>query len=511
MRNLFGVFLLLFGLSASAQLSLTKSQIDFGTVQYKADKTQQVTISNSDNFDVNVTVKCYSKDFFVDDSSFVIRGNKSHTVNVFFSPRYNMTYNQEVVFVSSSRYGSLALDVRGKGQYDAYYASTFDKRDEDLKSALKSIISANYRNLGYTAARDAMYSNIDNVNGKVTCVYTGREATFNSRSGANSNNFNCEHTWPQSLFNQNEPERADIHHLFPTDAGANSRRSNYRFNVVSNASWSEGGSKLGSGIFEPRDEHKGDVARAMMYFAVRYQNYSSFLTNQETLLREWHNDKLPNDWSRKRNEAIFGYQRNRNPFVDYPEFTDRITSISTTANATLKAEITPSVDEIRLSGVPTWTSPYKLVLTNTGTASATINLAHSSSDITLSTNTANLQPGESITIEVTFKPTTQPVSDIIEVSGFGDNLDIKVSVGMSNIENINKENLELITSEGQIGVIPNQSGELYVMDIQGKTVFFTEIQSPFTEIMVDNLQSGAYFVCVKRKSNEQIVQRVWVP
>jgi hypothetical protein len=152
-----------------------------------------------------------------------------------------------------------------------------------------------------------------------------------------------------------------------------------------------------------------------------------------------------------------------------------------------------------------------LVLTNTGTASATINLAHSSLDITLSTNTANLLPGESITIEVTFKSSVQSISDIIKVSGFGDNLDIKVSVGLSNIENINKQNLELRTSEEQIGVVPNQSGELYVMDIQGKTIFFTEIQSPFTEIMVDNLLSGAYFVCVKRKSGEQIVQRVWVP
>lgn len=511
MRKLFGIVVFLSALSVSAQISLTKSQIDFGTVQYKGDKTQQVTIVNSNDYDVDIIVKSYSKDFFVDDSSFVVGGMKSHTVNVFFSPRYNMTYNQEIVFVSSSRFGSLALDVQGKGQYDAYYSATFDKRDEDLKSALKSIISANYRNLGYTGARDAMYSNIDNVNGKVTCVYTGREATFNSRSGANSNNFNCEHTWPQSLFNQNEPERADIHHLFPTDAGANSRRSNYRFGVVSNPSWTEGGSKLGSGVFEPRDEHKGDVARAMMYFAIRYQNYSSFLTNQESLLRTWHNDKLPTDWSRQRNEAIFGYQRNRNPFVDYPEFTDRITSISTTANASLKAVITPSVDEISISGLPSWTSPYKLVLTNTGSASASLKLTQSSTDITLSKQSANLQPGESITIDVTFKSSTQPISDIIKVSGFGDNLDIKVSVGSSNVDNIELEKIHLKTFEGEIIVTPNQLGGLYVMDIQGKTVFFTEIQSPFTEIMLDKLQSGAYFVCVKRKSGEQIVQRVWVP
>ena len=174
----------------------------------------------------------------------------------------------------------------------------------------------------------------DTVN-TLECVYTGRIITnYTNRSDAQTNyNFNTEHTWPQSLFSSQDPMVSDMHHLFPVDENANSTRSNNPFGMVSNPQWQQGGSKSAGGLFEPKDAHKGRAARALFYFAIRYQNYNSFLTGQEKILREWNTTFLPTTKDSFRNEAIYKLQKNRNPFIDHPEFADRITSISNTSNA----------------------------------------------------------------------------------------------------------------------------------------------------------------------------------
>ena len=58
--------------------------------------------------------------------------------------------------------------------------------------------------LGYSAARDQMYSSIDNVNGQIIGVYTGYTITSNNRSDA-FNKDKYEHVWPQGLFDKDEP------------------------------------------------------------------------------------------------------------------------------------------------------------------------------------------------------------------------------------------------------------------------------------------------------------------
>lgn len=220
--------------------------------------------------------------------------------------------------------------LKAQGTYsNTYYSNTRNKSQEDLKSALHQIISSPYRSQSYRHARDEMYADIDNDKGEVTCVYTGRRARFNTRQGANANSFNCEHTWPQSLFNSNSPMRSDIHHLFPTDVNANSQRGSLPFGVVQgNPSWQEGGSKKGGGVFEPRDAYKGDCARAMLYFVLRYEDYDNFLQSQESTLRQWHTQYPPNQSAKERNTAIADLQQNRNPFIDYPQFEERIASFS---------------------------------------------------------------------------------------------------------------------------------------------------------------------------------------
>jgi deoxyribonuclease-1 len=300
------------------------------------------------------------------DSSFVILSGDSIAVDIEFSPEHNMLHSQALVFKSASGFGHFPVMVDGQGTFSkSYYSTTQNKEEQVLKSALDTKLAAGYNSLGYTTARDNMYGTLDNSGGQVSCVYTGRTATFNTRSGANTNSFNCEHTFPQGFFNSNEPMRSDIHHLFPTDVTSNSRRGNDPFGVVSSSSWSQGGSKSGGGKFEPRDAQKGATARAMMYFVIRYQDYSNHFSGQEAILRSWHDSYPPSAGEIARNNGIFALQNNRNPFVDYPQFIERISDINTTSTANANYSTYYSDDTIMLAQ-GTGSFDYSFVIYNRG-------------------------------------------------------------------------------------------------------------------------------------------------
>lgn len=181
--------------------------------------------------------------------------------------------------------------------------------------------------LGYDRAREAMYGEIDNKQGVITCVYTGQTINQTPGNGSTPSGFSAEHTWPQSQGAEFEPAKSDLHHLYPATQSANSRRSNYPFCVVSTVTWEQGGSKLGkdnSGqtCFEPRDVHKGAVARSLFYFAVAYD--LELAPEYEAVLRTWHSAHQPTLAEQQRNDAIAAKQGSRNVFVDRPELVDRI-------------------------------------------------------------------------------------------------------------------------------------------------------------------------------------------
>jgi hypothetical protein len=272
------------------------------------------------------------------------------SVWVYFKPIHNIIHQSWLMVSSDAGNAKVAFPLKGTGTYaDLYYSNTQNLSEEALKTALKTIISTGHSALGYNLARDKMFMEIDNqkVNGQgapvntLECVYTGRVVTgYTSRADAQTNgNLNTEHTWPQSLFNSNDPMVSDLNHLFVTDNPANGVRSNYPFGMVSSPTWSIGGSKYASGVFEPRDAHKGAVARAMMYFVLRYEDYSTFFAPQEIILRQWHTQFAPNDAQQKRNIAIKAAQGNKNPFIDHPEFAERITLLAGTSVAPVRTTI----------------------------------------------------------------------------------------------------------------------------------------------------------------------------
>ena len=232
-----------------------------------------------------------------------------------------------VLIISFSTYASSECinqwdDLLSKKGDLGEYSELYGLCDNDLKEGLKDLVSTN-RDLGYTGARHAMFSEIDNVNGVVCSVYVNY--CLRTSGIPNHRKMNCEHSWPQSL-GATGIAKSDIHHLYPADSGVNSRRSNHPFCEVENEQWEDHGSRHGttSGkrCFEPTGARKGDIARSMLYFSMRYSKKVDSM--QEGFFKSWNYKDEVSEKEIERNELIDEVQGNRNPFVDVPEFIDMI-------------------------------------------------------------------------------------------------------------------------------------------------------------------------------------------
>lgn len=140
--------------------------------------------------------------------------------------------------------------------------------------------------------------------------------------------YNCEHVVPQSWFGKDQPMRGDLHHLFASEPRCNSFRGNlayYDFPDFDSGDRTDcGRADHGRRKFEP-DGGKGAVARATLYFLLRYPHEISQYNREDidTLLR-WHQDHPVSLYERHRNAGIFELQGNRNPLVDCPEWAEQI-------------------------------------------------------------------------------------------------------------------------------------------------------------------------------------------
>ncbi len=360
------------------QLSLSVSQLNFGTKQTNTKDSLTFRIRNADSLPITVSdINTHKAAFSVRDTIFTIPAHDSVTVKVFFQTNQNVTWNDILVVENSGGHGPLTLRLTGTGTYnEATYSSTQNLWENALKAALTSIVSG-HTSLGYNTARDHMFESIDDSGvDTIECVYIGRKVYATTRTAAQNQNFNTEHTWPQSFFNSAEPMVSDLNHLFPTDAAPNSARANYPFGpVVSNITYNVGGSKLGqrangSIAFEPRDVHKGDVSRGLFYFMVRYGNPENYMDAiQENDLRVWHKFDPVSTKEINRNNAIAlpTNQNRRNPFIDHPEFTDRITQLYTTTAPTLYPNIVVSPTTVAFGNVALGdSSEFSMPIVNRG-------------------------------------------------------------------------------------------------------------------------------------------------
>jgi Endonuclease I/Secretion system C-terminal sorting domain/Abnormal spindle-like microcephaly-assoc'd, ASPM-SPD-2-Hydin len=356
MKNYLLLFLCFFSFKIlfAQNLIISPSQLNFGSVTKDSPESLELTFTNPLDYDVEVVgielFTIYGKRAFsVTDSIFLLNAGESTSINVTFNPRHNIYHNTELIVHTNNNRGSISIDLLGQGIYaESYYNSTLNLKEEELKLELKDIISENYHSLGYDDARDTIYMRVDNwkFNGqgssenKILKVYTGDFAVgYANRSDLQSNyEVNAEHTFPQSTFDEDEPMRSDMHHLFATSEESNGVRSNYPFGYAVNfVYWEEGGSVAGFDeeqfvVFEPRDEQKGPSARAMLYFLTRYENHSDYVNeNDNNILKNWNFNFEPTTIEENRNDDIQYYQQNRNPFTDHPEFADRIRLFNNTS------------------------------------------------------------------------------------------------------------------------------------------------------------------------------------
>ena len=224
---------------------------------------------------------------------------------------------------------------------EAYYQAAAGKTGADLKLALHNIIKTQTK-LTYAQVTDALKKTDEDPNNpnNVILLYTGRsqaKTTF----GSGVNDWNREHVWAKSHgdFGTNVGPGTDIHHLRPTDASVNSTRGHLDFDNGGKSQGECADCYYDSDSFEPPNRVKGDVARMLMYMAVRYEGdggeidleladkvntYPSPTHGKLSTLLQWSKMDPPDAFEKHRNDVIQSIQGNRNPFIDHPEWVDQI-------------------------------------------------------------------------------------------------------------------------------------------------------------------------------------------
>ena len=209
---------------------------------------------------------------------------------------------------------------------------------DDLINYLKNNYTTN-NVLSYNSARDILYGEIDKINGQVKGIYTNYAVTLPGNVDPSThlyeNGIDCEHLWPQSMGSSSSPMKSDMHHLRPCKSTVNSSRGNKPFNEINdyqtdNWYWLSNNSssipsnnideysESKSGSFEPREDRKGDIARALFYFYTIYNNVAddNFFQIQKNILYQWHVQDQVTSNELQRTWAIASYQNNiPNPFI----------------------------------------------------------------------------------------------------------------------------------------------------------------------------------------------------
>lgn len=240
---------------------------------------------------------------------------------------------------------------------------------------------------------------------------------YNTASGGNNGQcgsyinegdcYNREHLVPQAYFDhfQTNPMKNDPNFVIPTDGKVNGVRDNFPFGVVNVASFTSGnGSKLGSNlnsgystgysstVFEPINEFKGDIARCVLYFGTRYEDlmddfytgatvqskdmfdgstdkvYSTTFLN---ILLKWHLQDPVSAKEIARNNAVFAFQNNRNPYIDHPEY---LCQIYPTQCAALSSESFLADNAVRIYPNPTNTNEVEIFTTESITKLSLVNI-----------------------------------------------------------------------------------------------------------------------------------------
>lgn len=251
---------------------------------------------------------------------------------------------------------------------DPYY---FDIESDrvDLIDQLHTLIASNTRKLQYdnvwcAFGKTDIYWETERckkVTDGISDLFNYKDCfTQASSHGITLGTLTREHIWPKSWWECGDscPDQdaySDLHLLFPGEAVGNNQRGTLPYGLVKENLYSNSQTFIGwkkgfcvsdptHKCVEPPDQWKGVLARATLYVSVRYRGIfkypceslngqcanniavkGSYLNDWfEQTMRDWHHSYPVTDPEQKRNEAVYALQGNRNPFVDHPEYVDRI-------------------------------------------------------------------------------------------------------------------------------------------------------------------------------------------
>lgn len=505
MKKLSSVLIIVFivGTIFGQIITVSESEVTLGRVNINTESSVNLTITNNADEEVLVNVIENSAVISFEQSSFNIPSNQNYTVTLSFIPETNVTYNHTVFFNVEDSEFSVPVKVIASGKFpDSLYNGTDDKWDSELRTAMSQII-ANHHSISYEDARVQLFGYIANVNGRVRCVYTNEWYNCSYGNTPNWNDINTEHTWPQSM-GAAGTAKSDLHHLFPTNSQANSIRGNYPFGEVVNTSWQNGGSKKGTNssgntVFEPRDDHKGDTARVMFYFALRYGNLNNFLNsaNQQLVMKNWYYADPVSQYEIERNEEIEAIQNKPNPFIEYPQLMDRIANMTDNSATPRSPLICTPYAEYNFPGTAlNQTSQLSIPIANGGNKSLTISsIQFTDPAFTISDFPASLEIGDWGVVTVNFTPSLESEyscamniysnTDVYQLSLIGnggtvsnDNHDAEV---FSNVSLTNYPNPFAAQTTLSFRGVKQQSAAITIYNLKGQKV---------TTIANHNLRGG---------------------
>ncbi len=536
--NLVLVGLMLVGSIFGQILTLSQTEVNFGQVNINTESFVDLTVTNESDQEVTVNVVENSDIIVLDNTNFVIPGNQSYTVSLNLIPETNIVYDHTIFFNIDDLEYSLPVKINVSGRIpDSRYNSTYNKWDSELKSALTSIISNN-TSISYEDARVELFGYIANESGQVRCVYTNEWYSCSPGNTPNWDLINTEHTWPQSMGAEGVA-KSDLHHLFPTNSQANSIRGNYPFGIVANASWQEGGSKKGSDIggntvFEPRDDHKGDTARALFYFSLRYNNPNNFLNsaNQQQVLRNWYYDDPVSQYEIHRNDEIKDIQGKPNPFIEYPMLLDRIANLTHNISTPRFPEaFVPFADYSFPETQLNETSTLFIPITNQGDNTLSISsITFNNPVFQVSDYPTSLAVGDWALLEVTFTPTeVNGYSATMQINGNAETLNITLNgngqvvsnssdaIAFTNLTLSNYPNPFTSQTSFNFHGLKNKSVSIDIYNVRGQkinTISSSDVKGGNGSVIWngldnngDKLPSGLYFARIN-SANQSVIKKI---
>ena len=273
-----------------------------------------------------------------------------------------------LLFLSVAVFALCSLSTFAEDLPEGFYNTANGLKDCELKGTLKELIR-DHTVISYgEGSWEVFYYADQDENGYCMDMYCDDWKKFGAPGSAVSG-CNVEHSFAKSWWGgaKNDAYK-DCYHLNPSNSTANSARSNYPLGNVTNLVKTAGSLKIGKqhhdslnvdfNIWEPKDEYKGDFARAYFYmatcygkdkkgnydptvcsayqgwrldnkdvgskFAMQNDNYLEFQPWEQEVLIQWHRQDPVSVKEIKRADAVSNFQHNRNPFIDYPYLAEYI-------------------------------------------------------------------------------------------------------------------------------------------------------------------------------------------